>query len=207
MPGARAETLLATTYFIRRWALERAWTELTDEEFFWEPVPGGSWSIRRRSECASPTPFSNPDSDWVADFDGPLSGRENWRDVVMPPATIAWLFWHMGSMPGRVADFDFLGGTKTSGSGWASPYIAHHPMFTNAADAVETMREGWGRLVARLQEATDEDLTRPTEWHSYGEARPPAIGAQIIASTLYEVSHHAAQIGVLRDLYFHRRSP
>jgi hypothetical protein len=206
MPGARAETLLATTYFIRRWALERAWTDLTDDEFFWEPVPGGTWSVRPRDECTTPTPWTNLDNDWVADFDDELSARENWRDVVTPPVTIAWLFWHIGSMPGRVAEFDFLGGTKSPGSGWASPYIGKPPMFTNAADAVETMRDGWRRLVARLQEATDDDLTRPTEGHSYGDApRPKAIGAQVIASTLYEISHHAAQIGVLRDLYFHRR--
>jgi len=168
-------------------------------------VPGNSWSVRRGDECATPTPWIIPDTEWVADFDSELSSRESWPDVVMPPTTIAWLFWHIGSMPGRVADLDFLGGTKTSGSGWASPYIAKHPIFTTADDAVDTMRAGWSRLIERLQQATDDDLAKPTEWHSYGQARPTAIGGQIVASTLHEISHHATQIGTLRDLYFHSR--
>jgi hypothetical protein len=63
------------------------------------------------------------------------------------------------------------------------------------------MRTGWRRLIDRLRNATDDDLERPTEWWTYGQERPPATGAQIIASTLNEISHHGTQICTLRDLY------
>jgi hypothetical protein len=137
----------------------------------------------------------------VADYDHGLASRADWRTTIEPVTTIGWLFWHVGSQPGRLADLDFLGGSKTARSGWTSPYLTPHPIFTNAADAVETMRTGWRRLIDRLRNATDEDLERPTEWWTYGEARPPASGVQIIASTLNEISHHGSQICTLRDLY------
>ena len=200
MPGTRAETLLTMTYFIKRFTLDRAWLGLADDELFWEPV-AGAWGIRRREECTTPNPFISDDPDWVADFDHELASGADWRTSIEPLTTIGWLYWHVGSAPGRVADLDFLGGAKTARSGWTSPYLTPHPIFRTAGGAVGTMRTGWRRLIARLQAATDDDLLRPTEWWTYGEDRPPATGAQIIASTLNEISHHASQICTLRDLY------
>jgi hypothetical protein len=52
-------------------------------------------------------------------------------------------------MPGRLCDIDFLGGTRTMASGWTSPYLTHHPIFTSAAEAVTALRDGWQRLSAR----------------------------------------------------------
>jgi hypothetical protein len=51
--------------FVEMFTLNRTWTDLTDSEFFWEPLPG-CWSVRRRSECLTATPFGN--GDWVADL-------------------------------------------------------------------------------------------------------------------------------------------
>ena len=84
------------------------------------------------------------------------------------------------------------------------PYIAVHPMFTSAEEAVTTMHTGWRALDTALRSATDEQLERPTRFWGYGDPGPPANGAQILASVLNEVSHHGTQIGVLRDLYAHR---
>lgn len=200
MPGARAETLLAMTYFIKSFTLDRAWLGLADDELFWEPV-SGAWSVRPRGECTTPSPFSSSHPDWVADYDHALASAADWRTTIEPLTTIAWLFWHVGSQPGRLADLDFLGGSKTARSGWTSPYLTPHPIFTTAVDAVETMRTGWRRLINALRNVTDEDLERPTEWWTYGEERPPATGTQIIASTLNEISHHGTQVCTLRDLY------
>jgi hypothetical protein len=157
--------------------------------------------VRRRAECATPHPFVTADPDWVADYDGGLAAGADWRTTIEPLTTIGWLFWHVGSQAGRLADLDFLGGDKTAKSGWTSPYLTPHPAFTTAADAVETMRSGWRRLIGRLQVATDDELARPTDVWTYGEARPPSSGAQITASILNEVSHHGSQICTLRDLY------
>ena len=61
----RGDTLLNTMLLIEMYTLNRAWTDLTEEEFFWEPL-AGTWSVRQRSECQTPTPFSA--EDWVADL-------------------------------------------------------------------------------------------------------------------------------------------
>ena len=104
-------------------------------------------------------------------------------------------------MPGRTAQLDFLGGDHTTESGWTSPYIAGHPIFTTADEAVGTMRAGWREIGAALRSATDEQLERPVRFWGYGGPGPMGTGAQVIGSVLNEVSHHGTQIGVLRDLY------
>ncbi|HEY6426897.1 MAG TPA: hypothetical protein VIX84_06665, partial [Acidimicrobiales bacterium] len=125
MAGKRGDTLLNTMLFIEMFTLNRAWTDLTDDEFFWEPLPG-SWSVRQRSECRTPTPFGK--GDWVADFDADVAGRAVLGEATESLTTVGWLMWHIGSMPGRMVELDFLAGTKTTESGWASPYIADHPV-------------------------------------------------------------------------------
>ena len=54
MPGRRGETLLNMMLFIERFTLKRAWSDLSEEEFFWEPAPN-CWSVRRRDECCTPS--------------------------------------------------------------------------------------------------------------------------------------------------------
>jgi hypothetical protein len=193
--GKRADSLLSWMFFIERFTLSRAWTDLTDEEMFWEPA-SGSWSVRRREDCRTSTPFGS--GDWVVDFDAGRSAAR-WTE---PLTTVAWLMWHIGSMPGRAAQLDFLGGSATAESGWTSPYSVEHPVFTTAGDAVGAMRDGWGSLGEALREASDEQLERQMRFWGYGgQPGPAAAGHQIIASVLNEVSHHATQVGVLRDLY------
>jgi hypothetical protein len=65
MTGKRAETLLELMRPIEHFTLGRAWTNLTDDEFFWEPF-ATTWSIRRQEECSTPNPFGT--GEWVADF-------------------------------------------------------------------------------------------------------------------------------------------
>jgi hypothetical protein len=101
--GKRADTLLALMDRIESFTLARAWDDLTDDEFFWEPH-AMAWSIRRQGQCPTPNPFGA--GEWVADFAIP-------EPDPVPMTTIAWLYWHIGSMPGRLCDIDFLGGTRT----------------------------------------------------------------------------------------------
>ena len=119
-------------YRIEYFTLQRAWDGLTDDEFFWEPTPS-AWSIRRRDECRTTSPFG--DGGWVADFEGPEPNP-------VPMTTIAWLFWLIASVPSRLTDIDFFGGSRSMASGWTSPYLTHHPIFTNAAAAVSALRDG-----------------------------------------------------------------
>jgi len=98
-------------YQIEYFTLARAWEGLTDEEFFWEPFTT-TWSIRRQDQCRTPNPFGV--GEWVVDFAVP-------EPTPIPLTTIAWLYWHIGSVPGRLRDIDLLGGTRTMASGWTSP--------------------------------------------------------------------------------------
>jgi DinB superfamily len=199
MAGKRSDTLLNVMLFIEMYTLTRVWTELTNEEFFWEPLPG-CWSVHQRSKCLTPTPFGT--GDWVADFDADLVERAVRGEAMEPLTTVAWLMWHVGSMPGRLVDLDFLGGERSADSGWPAPYLSDHPVFTSADDAVQTMRTGWRALDRTLQASTDEQLERQTRFWGYpGNPGPPAPGYQIVASLLNEISHHGTQVCVLRDLY------
>lgn len=184
---------------IEHFTLRRAWQGLSDDELFWEPM-AGSWGVRRREECQTPTPFG--DGDWVVDFDADLVMAAIRGEAIEPLTTIGWLMWHVGSMPERLAQLDFLGGSRTADSGWTSPYLTAHRVFTSAADAVDSMQAGWRILERSLAAATDDELERPTRNYSYSdEPGPLTYGAAFIAGTLNEVSHHGTQICMLRDLY------
>ncbi len=142
----------------------------------------------------------------AADFDVSVVERAIEGTAIEPLTSIAWLFWHVGSQAGRAAELDFFGGPHQAADGWTSPYIATHPMFTTADEAVDAMRTGWRALDVALQSATDEALEQPTRFWGYGAPGPMGTGSQIVGSILNEVSHHGTQIGVLRDLYRVRTS-
>jgi hypothetical protein len=195
----RGDTLLNMMLFIEMYTLERAWSDLSEHEFFWEPIPG-SWSVRRRQKCRTPNPFGT--GDWVADFDDGLVRAADQGNAVEPLTTIAWLFWHAGSMAGRAADLDFLGGSRSAESGWTTPYLGDHPVFSSPSDAVATMRTGWRSFDRALHASTDDQLERATRFWSYpGYPGSPAPGYQILTNLLNEISHHGTQICMLRDLY------
>jgi DinB superfamily len=208
MTGKRADTLLELMHQIERFTLARTWRDLTDGEFLWEPFTT-AWSIRRQDQCGTPDPFGA--GEWVVDFEIP-------EPIPVPMTTIAWLYWHIGSLPGLLCDIDLLGGTHTMASGWTSPYLTHHPIFTSAAEAVTVLRDGWQRLRQAIERADDDQLEMATAGYTYA-AEPPRGGlcvlgppgpvqpiTHFIAGALTEVDHHGTQIGALRDLYAWRRS-
>jgi DinB superfamily len=202
--GKRAEGLLEMMLFIELYTLNRAWSGLTDEELLWDPMPG-AWTVQPREKCQTATPFVV--GAWAADFDADLAAAADQGKAIEPLTSIAWLFWHVGSQPARTAELEFLGGAQTAESGWTSPYIAAHPIFTTAGEAVAAMQTGWRALEAALRSAADEQLERPTRFWGYGgQPGPMGTGTQVISSVLNEVSHHGTQIGVLRDLYRLRAS-
>jgi hypothetical protein len=204
--GKRAETLLEIMFFVEAYTLRRVWDGLTDDELMWEPTDG-AWTVGPAGERRTATPFVT--GAMAADFDAGLVTAAVEGRAIEPMTTIAWLLWHVGSQPGRAAELDFLGGDHTADSGWTSPYIAAHPVFTTADDAVTALRTGWRALEAALRSATatDEQLERPTRFWGYGGLGPMGTGARIVGSILNEVSHHGTQICVLRDLYQHRHRP
>ncbi len=197
MAGKRAEGLLEMVLFIELYTQNRAWSGLTDAELLWDPMPG-AWTVQPRDKCQTATPFVV--GAWAADFDADLAAAADQGKAIEPLTSIAWLFWQVDSQPARTAELDFLGGAHRAESGWTSPYIAAHPIFTSAVEAVAAMQAGWRALEAALRSAADEQLERPTRFWGYG-GQPGLMGtcAQLKSSVLNEVSHHGTQIGVLRD--------
>jgi hypothetical protein len=108
---------------IEHFTLQRAWHGLSDDELFWEPI-AGSWGVRRRAECQTPTPFG--DGDWVVDFDADLVMAAIQGNAVEPLTTIGWLMWHIGSMPERLAQLDFLGGYGAAVIAATLNEVSHH---------------------------------------------------------------------------------
>ena len=60
-------------------------------------------------------------------------------------------------------------------SGWTSPYLTHHPIFTSAAEAVAALRDGWQRLREAIERADDDQLEVTTAGYTYA-AEPPEGG-------------------------------
>ncbi len=138
----------------------------------------------------------------MADFDAELVERAVRGEASEPLTTVAWLMWHIGSMPGRMVELDFLAGTRSAESGWTSPYIADHPVFTSADETVQTIRAGLRTLDRELQVSTDEQLERQSRFWGYpGHPGPPTPASHVIALKLNEISHHGTQVCMLRDLY------
>jgi hypothetical protein len=127
--------------------------------------------------------------------------------------SIAWLWWHIGSVGHRFVEVEVFGGPRTMASGWTSPYLTHHPIFTNATAATAALRGGWADLRAAVTGTTDEQFERSVAAYTYaaepmrdGLCVPGAPGAEhpasfFVAGALNEVSHHATQVCTLRDLY------
>jgi hypothetical protein len=172
-----ADSILKTFDFVWERLLARL-AGLSNEEYLWEPVPG-CWSVRPA-----------PDGRWRLDGAG---GGGAVPDPV-PVTTIAWRLGHLGGLClGGFADRRFGDGTlrpRTMG------YPAH-------ADAVESFLgqhfDSWRSGLAGLT---------PAEWEApLGEGWGPYAPASTVDLALHvldEVIHHAAEVGVLRDLYPYR---
>jgi hypothetical protein len=116
---------------------------LTDEEFFWQPVPD-CWTVRPR-----------PNGLWMVDY----------PDVHPEPApvtTIAWRLDHLAECKVMYHEYAFGPGRLT----WPEIDSAH-----TAADAIAMLERGQALLVAALDglEEADLDAERMTNW---GEAWP-----------------------------------
>lgn len=205
--GKRADTLVEHMGRIEYFTLARLWDGLTDDELFFEPVPN-MWSVRRRGESTTDAPFGL--GEWVIDF-----GR--WGNAPEPMTTIAWLLWHMASMPSRSLETEVFGGPLPYSSGWTSPYLTHHEIFTSADRAISVLREGWSALGAAIGRMDDDALERRYARYTYasepeqegvlplGEPGPLHPATFFAASIVNEVSHHGSQICMLRDLCAHTR--
>ncbi|MEV6886659.1 DinB family protein [Streptomyces sp. NPDC051135] len=151
---------------------------LTDEEYFWEPVPD-CWSVRLRDASAAPT--SAGSGKWTMDFASP-------EPVPAPVTTIAWRLAHIivSCLGYRVGWY--FGGQDVDSA--AFPYAG------TADEALKQLDEMYGRWNAGVRGLSDADLENP-----------PAVGPERysmenrVLHVNRELIHHGAEISLLRDLY------
>jgi hypothetical protein len=149
---------------------------LTDDEYFWEPIPG-CWSIRRRADVAH---------GW---------GTGEWRceDVWPPPeplpiTTIGWRIVHLAAWTDIYRSFAFADGTAS---------LLKMEVPGVAADAVRWLELAQDRFADAVAQIDSE---------SFAEPRPAHWGEDVRLSVLiglmdFEHTHHAAEISLLRDLH------
>lgn len=154
---------------------------LTDEEYFWEPAPGG-WSIRPAG--ASKAPMSAGVGAFRADFAIPEPDPP-------PVTTIAWRLAHLvvgvfgiraashfGGPPCDYGTFEYAGGAD------------------EALAQLDAAYEAWTSGVRGLGV---DGLARPC-----GPAEGPWADhpmAELVLHINREALHHGAEISLLRDLY------
>lgn len=148
---------------------------LTDEEYFWEPVPG-CWSVRRRDEARTPEVWGK--ADWVVEY--------AWTPPSPPPfTTIAWRLMHAYDCTN-----DYVArGLHLGQQDWNEVVVAG-----DAATAARMVTDLIERTEERLASIDDETLQRPSE----GDPRPAWA---TVSFAFLEYTHHCAEVGVLRDLY------
>ncbi|WP_051711872.1 DinB family protein [Spirillospora albida] len=168
-----------TTVFDDVWTRTRdRLNGLTDDEYFWKPAPNG-WTLR-------------PDSTGRWHIDGEGGGGPTPDPV--PVATIAWRMGHLGL---TFTDFGtrlFHGRNIT---------LDDVDFFGTAAGGVEFLENAY-RVHWRepLGAMPDERWPEPSGPAFFAYADHPVLGT--VLHVLDEFAHHAAELGVLRDLYPHR---
>jgi hypothetical protein len=154
---------------------------LTDDEYFWEPVPG-CWSLRARADAT--TDDAAGGGDLVLDYSWP-------EPTPAPVTTIAWRLSHVirGCLASRTASH--FGGPPADYDSWEYPGTADE-----ALAQLDTAYDAWAAGVESLGE---EGLARPC-----GPAEGPFAEAPLADLVLHinrEMIHHGAEICLLRDLY------
>lgn len=154
---------------------------LTDEEYFWEPVPGG-WSIR--PEGTSHAPMTAGAGPFRADFAIPEPDPP-------PVTTIAWRLGHLvvgvfgiraamhfGGPPCDYGTFAYAGG---------------------AGEALAQLDAAYAAWTTGVRGLGVDGLARPC-----GPAEGPWADhpmAELVLHISREALHHGAEIALLRDLY------
>lgn len=155
---------------------------MTDDEYFWSPVPN-AWSVRRRG--TSMAPMQAGAGDFTIDFAYP--------EPVPPPfTTIAWRLGHVvvGVLAARNASH--FGAPPASYQSWEYAGDA-----ATALQQLETQLDLW---IAGVRSLGDAGLRVPV-----GEKEPyPELAmADLVLHIHRELIHHLSEVCLLRDLCAH----
>jgi hypothetical protein len=148
---------------------------LTEEEYLWEPAPG-CWSVRPA-----------PGGSWQVERPDP-------EPSPAPVTTIAWRLWHIGS--------ECLAGYTAQGLGLWPLSVRHREWYASPRPALAALDQAWQAFRAGLANLGEDGLWRPLgpAWEEFAE--DPWVGLALHAQD--ELSHHGAEVAILRDLYLRR---
>ena len=153
---------------------------LTDEEYFWEPVPG-CWGVRRRADLGDHDAWGC--GEWAVQ-----NSMDGSREPTM--TTIGWRLMHAYDC---TADF-----TKRAfgeeGGDWNDIEIPG-----SAETATALMKGAMQDLHKRLSASNDDALLGPDDEFFQ------APRWRLLDKAMIEAIHHCAEIGVLRALYAAQR--
>ncbi|GAY16526.1 DinB family protein [Mycobacterium sp. shizuoka-1] len=155
---------------------------LTDDEYFWEPVPG-CWTVHR--DGAGGQGHSDQGKARI-DFAYPPPRPE-------PVTTIAWRLAHVIVGVLAMRNHSHFGGPPADYQSW--------PYATDAETALAQLDLAYEQWNSGVRALSDGDLARPC-----GPAEGPYAEhtlSELILHINREVIHHGAEIACLRDLYTH----
>ncbi|MFC4050129.1 DinB family protein [Actinomadura syzygii] len=156
---------------------------LTDEEYFWEPVPG-CWSVRPRG--TGDAPVQGGSGAMAIDFSVP--------EPDPPPfTTIAWRLGHV--------IVGVLAMRNAAHFGRASTDYNSFEYVTNASTALSQLDAEYAAWLAGVESLGETGLARPC-----GKAEGPYADRSLATLVLHinrELIHHLAEVCLLRDLYLH----
>jgi hypothetical protein len=154
---------------------------LTDDEYFWQPVPG-CWTLSRRGESSAP--ISLGAGEFTMDYAEPPHERE-------PVTTIAWRLAHLLDVFGLPTASHFHGPH-------ANDPVDNYP--ETAEGALRQLDEGHDAWIDDVRGLGVAGLVRPQ-----GAIAPAQYADAPMAKRILhihrEVIHHGAEICLLRDLY------
>lgn len=149
---------------------------LTDDEYFWEPVPS-CWSVRPRDRAGPGWGVGY----WVCE--------DPWPHPDPPPVTtIAWRLVHLCAWTDVYRDWTF---------GVARLRLPSLEVPGSAQAARQWLERAQDAFAAEVSKLVDADLEEPRPWHAGGML---PIG-QLVEGIAVEHVHHGAEIGLLRDLH------
>jgi len=157
---------------------------LTDDEYFWSPVPD-AWSVRPRGSSTAPVQVGA--GEFTIDYAFP-------EPVPVPFTTIAWRLGHVivGGLAARNAAH--FGAPAASYDTWAYAGSA-----AAALDQLEAQLDVW---LTGLRGLGEDGLRVPV---GAKEPYPDAPMADLVLHIHRELIHHLSEVCLLRDLYLHEK--